>query len=152
VIIGPTWFVGPKSLSPFVQEEIRIGSHHKLQTIPVLVRNATIHQPGELPDDIRELALRHARMVRANDDFELICDGWPQRWALRRQPVRLVGDTWDCWVVCGAGLSRSCSWSRSRSVFRARRPRATLYGNLCMRMSSLMPALSSRQGLPAGIM
>src|SRR5262249_20514601 len=31
VVIGPTWFVGPKTLSPYVREEIRLGLQHKLQ-------------------------------------------------------------------------------------------------------------------------
>jgi hypothetical protein len=70
VVIGPTWLVGPKTLSPYVHEEVKIALRNHLRVIPVLVRNASMPRPEELPDDVRELALHTARKVRADDDFE----------------------------------------------------------------------------------
>jgi hypothetical protein len=70
VIIGPSWLDGPKSLSPYIQEEILSALRNKLQIIPVLVRGAAMPTPGELPDSIRELAFHNARKVRADDDFD----------------------------------------------------------------------------------
>jgi hypothetical protein len=70
VVIGPGWFVGHKTPSAYVHDEVRLALRHNLRVVPVLVRGVTMPKPDELPDDIRDLAFRNARKVRSDDDFE----------------------------------------------------------------------------------
>jgi hypothetical protein len=77
VIIGPTWLQaadreGNQRLthpSDWVRIEIEAALCRPIPVIPVLVKNATLPLPDELPPSIRELAYRNATKVRPDPDF-----------------------------------------------------------------------------------
>jgi phosphatidylserine/phosphatidylglycerophosphate/cardiolipin synthase-like enzyme len=78
VMIGPTWTSvtnnnGEKRLfdpGDFVRFEVGHGlKRADMPVIPVLVMNANMPSPDDLPDDLKELSYRNAIVVRDDPDF-----------------------------------------------------------------------------------
>lgn len=77
VIIGPTWLSvtntqGQRRLiecGDLVCMEVETALHLDLAVIPVVVANAQMPRESDLPDSIRELALRNGFAVRPDPDF-----------------------------------------------------------------------------------
>jgi TIR domain/Concanavalin A-like lectin/glucanases superfamily len=77
-VIGDTWLtaVGPSGTrrldepGDFVRIEIEAALARSIPVIPVLVGNASVPRPEELPDSLRELAYGNGLPVRPNPDFE----------------------------------------------------------------------------------
>ena len=55
--------------SDFVRIEIEAALQRDIRVVPVLVRDAAMPGPGDLPESIRDLAFRNAVQVRAGQDF-----------------------------------------------------------------------------------
>ena len=53
----------------FVRIEIEAALQREIRVVPVLVRDAAMPGPGDLPESIRDLAFRNAAQVRAGRDF-----------------------------------------------------------------------------------
>lgn len=76
VIIGTRWFwadTGPGRLNDprdRVRFEIRSGLEKGLVIIPVLINGAAMPRSEELPEEIRDLALRQALTLRSGPDFD----------------------------------------------------------------------------------
>jgi TIR domain-containing protein len=71
-LIGAGWITAtdPKTGRPrlanshdFVRTELRRALGRKIPVVPVVLDGAALPEPGSLPDDIRELVLRHAEFV-----------------------------------------------------------------------------------------
>lgn len=75
VVIGSDWLSdqdGNRRLDDprdFVRIEVEAALQRDIRVIPVLVRDATMPSPGDLPDRIQGLSFRHAVQVRAGRDF-----------------------------------------------------------------------------------
>lgn len=76
-IVGPQW----KGQSPdgkariqqetdLVRIEVEAALQRDIPVIPVLVGNATMPQPADLPDGLQDFAFRHAVKVDALEDFD----------------------------------------------------------------------------------
>jgi len=86
-VIGPDWLdardeTGQRRLDDprdFVRSEIEAALAAEIPVIPVLVRGAVMPAEADLPESIRELALRHGMPLRADPDFrndiERLIDG-----------------------------------------------------------------------------
>ena len=61
VLIGSSW-IGPLhgSTDDYVRQEIQLAFELRKRIIPVLVQGAVMPRPGELPDELRELAFQNA--------------------------------------------------------------------------------------------
>ncbi len=76
-IIGDTWLsvadaAGGRRLddpADFVRIEIESALGRNIPVVPVLVGQALVPQPADLPEGLRELAFRHGLAVRADPDF-----------------------------------------------------------------------------------
>ena len=74
-IIGPNWFgQHDKGARIFdetdpVRIEVETALHRNIPVIPVLVGGATMPQPSELPDGLKDLAFRNAAIVDGGRDF-----------------------------------------------------------------------------------
>ncbi len=53
----------------FVRIELESALGRNIPVVPVLVGQALVPQPGDLPEGLRELAFRHGLAVRADPDF-----------------------------------------------------------------------------------
>ncbi len=75
VVIGPDWLVDPQwnrrleDACDFVRVEVEAALDRDIRVIPVLVREAVMPRPEELPETIRDLAFRNAVRVRPGLDF-----------------------------------------------------------------------------------
>jgi len=75
VLIGNNWLEevgGKRRLDDpldFVRLEIEAGLSRNIPVIPVLVDNAAVPPPEELPESIRELAFRNGSEIRAGRDL-----------------------------------------------------------------------------------
>ena len=58
----------------FVRIEIEAALQRDVRVVPVLVRDATMPRPGDLPASIRDFAYRHAVRIRAGRDFRTDID------------------------------------------------------------------------------
>jgi len=76
-VIGEQWLVdrqGNRRLDDprdFVRIEIEAALQRDIRVIPVLVRDATMPGPDELPETIKDLAFRNAVQVRAGRDLRV---------------------------------------------------------------------------------
>ncbi len=76
-VIGDAWLpvVGPSGSrrlddpGDFVRFEIEAALNRKIPVIPVLVGNAPVPPPTELPESLRELSFRTAALLRPDPDF-----------------------------------------------------------------------------------
>ncbi|BAT61172.1 hypothetical protein GJW-30_1_03729 [Variibacter gotjawalensis] len=81
-IMGPRWIGasatgGPSRISEDtdpVRIEVETALARKIPVIPVLVDNAIMPQPSELPETLRNLAYRNAAVVDSGRDFHLHMD------------------------------------------------------------------------------
>ena len=75
VVIGLDWLVdrsGNRRLDhprDFVRIEIEAALQRDIRVVPVLVHDAPMPGPRDLPESIRDLAFRNAAQVRAGRDF-----------------------------------------------------------------------------------
>ncbi len=84
VVIGPDWLTaksdsGERRLDntrDFVHIEIAKALSRSIPVVPVLVRNATIPSPEELPESLKGLATRNAIKfdVQSEDSVDRLCD------------------------------------------------------------------------------
>lgn len=77
VVIGRGWSDARRAQSfeeDFVRMEIEVALEHGVLLVPVLVQNAPMPLPGELPDSIRALAFAQAAVVRSDPDFHADMD------------------------------------------------------------------------------
>ncbi len=77
VVIGPSWVEarsdrGERRIlqaEDFVRIEIRSALERGIPVIPVLVNDAELPQPDQLPEDLRPLLRRHAVQIHPDPDF-----------------------------------------------------------------------------------
>jgi hypothetical protein len=77
-VIGPDWAScvdsrGARRLdnpADFVRIEVRRALQRGTRLVPILVGGAEMPAPEELPEDLRDLAFRHAARARPNPDFQ----------------------------------------------------------------------------------
>ena len=76
VVIGKTWLAisdesGRRLDNPadFVRLEIESALKRAIPVIPVLVDNARMPKPDQLPETLRDLVYRHAECVRPEPDL-----------------------------------------------------------------------------------
>src|ERR1700722_15433334 len=76
-IVGPSW-IGPKpdgiarirQETDLVRIEVETALRKDIPVVPVLVGNATMPQPIDLPVELQDFAFRHAVRVDALEDFD----------------------------------------------------------------------------------
>ncbi len=104
VVIGPHWLEllrpsGPAGSEPsddYVRMEIASALEHSLPIFPVLVDGATMPDPKDLPDDLKQLSFRQAFSVR-HDSFSR--DMWELEQEFRRHLP--APRTWKVAVISG---------------------------------------------------
>jgi hypothetical protein len=82
VVLGPRWLGRSKGTQARIDDEadpvrieLEIALDRKIPVIPVLVSNARMPQPAQLPERIREFAFRHAVTINSGWDFDHHVDG-----------------------------------------------------------------------------
>lgn len=98
-VIGPGWIAAAdhagrvrlENPADFVRLEIEAALNREIPVIPVLVGDAPMPRPEQLPDSLQSLAFRNAINVRRNPDFHhdvgrLI--SWMEKLLEPRKPVR----------------------------------------------------------------
>jgi hypothetical protein len=77
VVVGPHWMGGDRHGKPriqsdtdYVRTEVEIALSRKIPVIPLLVGDADMPEPGDLPESIRDYAYRNAVAVDSGRDFD----------------------------------------------------------------------------------
>jgi TIR domain len=77
VVVGPRWLGGERnghsrvhSETDYVRVEVEIALQRKIPVIPLLVGDADMPEPAELPEAIRDFAYRNAVYVDSGRDFD----------------------------------------------------------------------------------
>ena len=77
VVVGPRWMGGDRHGRPriqsetdYVRTEVEIALNRKIPVIPLLVGDADMPEPGDLPEPIREFAYRNAVPIDSGRDFD----------------------------------------------------------------------------------
>jgi hypothetical protein len=71
VLIGRRWELGIQEPHDLVRLEIEIALENNIPVIPVLVNDAAMPNPNQLPERLRGLAYRHAVVIDSGRDFNL---------------------------------------------------------------------------------
>lgn len=82
VVLGPRWLGRSKGAQARIDNEadpvrieLEIALDRKIPVVPVLVSNARMPQPAQLPERIKEFAFRHAVTINSGWDFDHHVDG-----------------------------------------------------------------------------
>jgi hypothetical protein len=77
VVVGPRWMGGDRHGKPriqsetdYVRAEVEIALGRRIPVIPLLVGDADMPEPGDLPEPIREFAYRNAVAIDSGRDFD----------------------------------------------------------------------------------
>src|SRR6516225_5395081 len=96
VVIGPKW-LGPgkgghwriKDESDPVRIEVETALQKNIPVVPVLVNNATMPRPEDLPESLKDFAFRNAAEVETGRDFHAHMERLtPAAWSNSRAPSR----------------------------------------------------------------
>ena len=77
VVVGPHWMGGDRHGKPrihsdtdYVRTEVEIALSRRIPVIPLLVSDADMPEPGDLPENIRDFAYRNAVPIDSGRDFD----------------------------------------------------------------------------------